>query len=318
MFWDRIFIFAALLLPQFALAEGSVSWDDVVPVLSQDRRLQSFVELSFDIVPSGTATRLGKQFENLSGQRVAPYIFNARPKGSGDVYPFHLVIDAELEFLDADGNPLDQDAAETNAAARVKEVLTGIRLEPIEDLDAQPQLSEEIASERTQQIREWFNDINLRDARISAIEFMDEGVPIEAKAVYHRHPETGALELITVDGSLGDHSGFSESFYFSEGELFFVYRQENHWTFHPQNPNSTIDSVKEERFYFYHGSIYQGVVKEYEGGGPEKLQSALKAADSEPIPLDGSEANRFFSRASRLVIARSPKDCAAIYADVFR
>lgn len=295
-----------------------MAWEDVVQVLSQDRNLQSFVERSFDVVPSGTAVRLGNHFENLSGQRVAPYVFTAKPKGSGDGYPFNLIIEAKLQFLDADGNPLDEEAFKPEVAAQVKETLIGIRLEPVADSEAEPKLSEEIATARTQEIRKWFNEINLRDARISAIEFEDGNVPIEAKAVYNRDPESGALELITVDGKLGDHSGFSESFYFHEGELFFVYRQENHWTFHPQDPTSTIDSVKEERFYFYHGSIYQGTVKEYEGGGPEKLQSAQNAAEAKPIALEGSEANQFFSRASRLVIARSPKDCASIYADVFR
>tara|TARA_R110002096_G_scaffold100173_5_gene221979 strand:- start:11758 stop:12711 length:954 start_codon:yes stop_codon:yes gene_type:complete len=313
----RNFIFAALMLPQITSAGGSVSWDDVVPLLSQNRKLQSFVEMTFDVVPAGTATRLGKQFENLDGQRVAPYVFSAKPRGSGDGYPFNLVIDAEIQFLDAEGNALDESGAEINAA-QIRQVLAGIRLEPVEESEAQAKLSEEIATARTKQIREWFNDINLRDARISAIEFADESVPIEAKAVYHRHPKSGSLELITVDGSLGDHSGFSESFYFMEGELFFVYRQENHWTFHPQNPNSTIDSVKEERFHFYQGAIYEGLAKEYEGGGPEKLQQAQQAAETKPIPLNGSEANRFYSRASRLVIARSPKDCANIYIDVFR
>ncbi len=312
------FNLALLTAPQILWAEGSVSWDDVVPLLHQNPTLQAFVETTLDVEPSGTAMRLGAEYENLSGMRVAPYRFSAKPKGDGGGFSFDLVIEAESHFYDPKGQKIEKTEGDpVFQADRLEQILVGVSLLPL-PVEELPQLRPEEAKAQALEIRKLFNDINMREARISAIDFADEELPMEAKAVFNRHPDSGLLELITVDGTLGDHAGFSESFYFADSQLIFVFRRESHWTFHPQNPNSTIDTVKEERFYFHDGGIFQAVGKEYEGGGPEKLQSAANAAETKEIPLSGGEATRFFSRASRLMIARSPQDCAQIYREVFR
>ncbi len=313
-----IFITTLLVLPRFLLAEGSVSWEDVTPLLAQNPQIRAYVAATLDVEPAGIGIRLGSQFENLDGQRVAPYAFLAKPKGSDDGFPFELIIQADLRFFDENGQIIAKEAVDDiHLATKLTETLAGVSIRPAPAAEEALKLSPEAAKARTAEIRKLFDEINLREARVNAIEFEDGDLPIEGKAVFHRHPDTSSLELITVDGTLGDHSGFSESFYFSGGELIFVYRQESHWTFHPQNPNSTIDTVKEERYYFQDAQIYQALAKKYEGGGPEKLQAAANAAKNKPLPLSGGEATRFFSRISRLMIARKAEDCVAIYTDVF-
>ena len=69
---------STLLLVQCALAGGSISWDDVKSRISKsDPELAMVIEKSFIVAGSGSAVRLGRQFGERQGERIAPYEFGA-------------------------------------------------------------------------------------------------------------------------------------------------------------------------------------------------------------------------------------------------
>ena len=312
-------IFILALIPSFLIAGGSCSWDDdVKPLFDDQPALLKHLEATLDFEKVGSAVRLGRHFTNLSGRRMAPYVFLAKPKGVDGEFVFEMVVEAEARYFDENNQEIVSAAFDDAlTASAIQEKIIGVSIRTASSEDGVPALTEEEAENLAKTIRGHFNEINLHDHRISAVEFAAEDGPLGGKVVLNRNSATGSMELITVDGQTGDHSGFSESFYFWDGELIFVFRQETQWSFHPQNPNQTIDTVKEERFYFHKGQIFRALRKDYEGGGPENLQKAQREAENKPLQLKGGEAPEFFSRASRLLITRKPADALAIYESVF-
>jgi hypothetical protein len=94
-------IAAILLVPCRLFAGGSIAWGDVRDRLShEDAALVAWVEHTFDIRHSGTAARVGRQADGKPtvegaqiGDRVAPYEFAAKPKGSAGDYTLYLTFD---------------------------------------------------------------------------------------------------------------------------------------------------------------------------------------------------------------------------------
>jgi len=319
------FISLTLLLPSSLFAEGSCTWQDLAPLLSQVPQLRDHLTQTLDIEQTGIAGRLGSQYQNLSGTRVAPYRFRVKPKGAEGAYQFELVINASVALFDSDGNRLEDD--DFTSASSHRELFAGATYRLLQagevtgtstTMTTPPTTTEPAGDDpRVLKIRELFNEINMGDHRIYAIPFENPDLPMEAKVVFHQNADSGNVEYITVDGSMGDHSGISESFYFLNGQLIFVFQQDSHWSFHPQDPSQTIDTVTEKRYYFEKGALFQATVKKYEGGGPEKLQEASQKAEKQPLEVEGPEAMQLVSRASLLLLARSPEEVSKIYGQAF-
>lgn len=82
-----------LTLPSLALAEGSATWGfHAAPLLKTRPDLLTVIETSLDVSPNGSGVRLGKDFEEKQGQRVPPFQFPARLKGSTGPYNLLLII----------------------------------------------------------------------------------------------------------------------------------------------------------------------------------------------------------------------------------
>lgn len=306
----------AVIIPRFAMAAGSCSWEDVQTLLAQAPQIRQYVESTLEVEPNGTAMRLGSHYVNLSGSRVAPYHFRAKPKGAEGSFQFQLVIDADLTVFDKMGKPLPPQSFET--AASFQEIFSAIRLEPLEDLGtSSADLTKEAATARVKWIEDRYNAINIDDHDIRAFEFENKNTQMKAKVVYQLNPKTAAVEYITVDGSIGKNKTFAEYFYFSEGTLFLVTRQNNSWTFHPQDPAQTIDTMVEQRSYFNEGAVFRVMSRKYEAGGPEKLRELAAKTPYAPVEVDGAKSIELVSRASRLMLAKSASDVAGIYAGQF-
>lgn len=72
---------ATVLCLQYALAGGSISWEDVKSrILKRDPELVKVIEKSFAVDRSGGAVRLGPQFGERQGERIAPYEFGAEDR----------------------------------------------------------------------------------------------------------------------------------------------------------------------------------------------------------------------------------------------
>jgi hypothetical protein len=69
---------ASILCVQCALAGGSIGWEEVKSKISKsDPELVKVIEKAFVVEKSGGAVRLGPQFGERQGERIAPYEFGA-------------------------------------------------------------------------------------------------------------------------------------------------------------------------------------------------------------------------------------------------
>jgi hypothetical protein len=93
---------AALLFTAHRLfAGGSISWDDArTRIRRDDRDLVAWVERTFDVRDVGGAVRVGKQADGSPtvegaqiGDRLPPFEFPAKPKGSSGEYILYLTFD---------------------------------------------------------------------------------------------------------------------------------------------------------------------------------------------------------------------------------
>ena len=123
----KILLFLAIIvLPSFSFAGGSVTWKEVQEVLAKKPKLKKLIEATFEIEKDGDAIRLGRQFENLGGLRIAPYRFKATAK-DGSV--FLLTINSEKTFVLADGTALETGDERMFKADKLTEVPTGFSVE---------------------------------------------------------------------------------------------------------------------------------------------------------------------------------------------
>ena len=67
-----LFFLAIAFFPSLSFAGGSVTWKEVQAVLAKKPNLKELIESTFEIEKDGEAIRLGRQFENLGGLRIAP------------------------------------------------------------------------------------------------------------------------------------------------------------------------------------------------------------------------------------------------------
>lgn len=131
MFRDKILILLIALLYGYmypAYAGGSVELRDIEALLSQQPTIWKFYTDNFDISPHGGGLRLGSPGIPLRGYRVGPYEFRARIKGSNSDFPFRIIIQTDVYFLDETGN----EANDEKKAIKVEEVITSIGLAPKE------------------------------------------------------------------------------------------------------------------------------------------------------------------------------------------
>ena len=116
-----------LLCVGHAYALGSLSTDDVIPILRQNSTLYDCLVKTFDFSKGAVGRRIGNVGEaHLGGARVAPYEFNARPKGSTGPWIFLIVVEADTKYFKKNGETATLFDGEV-----IKETLTGVRIEPL-------------------------------------------------------------------------------------------------------------------------------------------------------------------------------------------
>jgi hypothetical protein len=83
------------------LAGGSIGWDDArTRIRRYDPDLVAWVEQTFDVRVVGAAVRVGRQADGRPavegaqiGDRLPPFEFPAKPKGSSGAYTLYLTFD---------------------------------------------------------------------------------------------------------------------------------------------------------------------------------------------------------------------------------
>lgn len=107
-----------------AFGGGSLPFSDLKELLNQQPLLAHFIAEHLDVAEIGTGARVGGRVnEELSGSRIAPYEFDAKPKGAPGDFTLMLVIEAETNFLDTNGKKV-----RVEKATKIQERFTGIRL----------------------------------------------------------------------------------------------------------------------------------------------------------------------------------------------
>ena len=128
-------VLAWVLAPAISVAGGTVGLADIDPLLRQKPALREFLTSSLDL--NGTvmaAIRFGPHFEHLSGERMGPYMIEARPKGSKGGSPVELVLCTDARFVDETGKVVETETK----AARVEEKLTAVMVREVGSLPAVP------------------------------------------------------------------------------------------------------------------------------------------------------------------------------------
>lgn len=112
------------LLPASSFAGGSVSWEEMKPILDQEPMMAGFVSKTLDCHDSGfTGNRIGGQYP-LGGKRLGPYGFQCRLKGEKGPLNLLLTINTTWKLFDGKGTEVD-----VSKATVTKELFTSIQVE---------------------------------------------------------------------------------------------------------------------------------------------------------------------------------------------
>ena len=315
----RLLLFLPFIwVPPLAFGEGSVSWNEIENQLEMVPEIRAHLSKTLDIEEAGSGTRLGRHWGELHGARIGPYRFNAKPKGAAGGWQFALVVEVDITFLDAQGRSLKADP-DPNDAVGIRESFVAAKLEPLEGNGrvavGKVDLSEEDSKARSRWIRSRWEEISGRSHRTIKIEAKADGDPMAGTVERRLNPETGLVESIRVDFTTSDHGGFSEEYFYWNGKLFFVLREESHWSFDPSKEGRTIDFVSEERFYFTEGgnSVYRALSKKFQANSDQSLKKARDAASNMPFEYRMERPAELVDRSQRLLKAETEAAVLAIY-----
>ena len=92
------------------MADGSVDWSDVEPLLSDHPAVRALLVSSLEISPTGMAARIAHQQPHLGGARIGPYRFHVHRK-STPREPLQLTICTVPTFFDTRGIPTTWEVA---------------------------------------------------------------------------------------------------------------------------------------------------------------------------------------------------------------
>jgi hypothetical protein len=95
------FFLFAIVVAASCFGGGSIGWEDVRKRMARDDpEFLAWIDERFDIRPSGGAVRVGHDTSGKStvegsqiGDRLPPFEFPAKPKGTGGDYTLYLTFD---------------------------------------------------------------------------------------------------------------------------------------------------------------------------------------------------------------------------------
>ncbi|NWK54508.1 hypothetical protein HW115_02720 [Verrucomicrobiaceae bacterium N1E253] len=140
-------------------------------------------------------------------------------------------------------------------------------------------------------IKKWYQQIESdKSLKKQVIEAKSE-LPYEPKMIRYTRAD-GELKKLQIE-LLSDHGFTHETYYFHEGELFFIYAVDEYWQFvpsengevDPERPE-TLDVGSQQRYYFSKGKCIRALEKQAETREGEKLRQLLKEAENKPLDVD--------------------------------
>jgi hypothetical protein len=127
-----IVISVLLFLPSLCLAEGSVSFSTIKPILEQSPTLWKHLDKSFTFAGFGEGVRIGRHWPLLGGARVAPYSLLVVSKDNPKI-KFTLVVNCVTRYYTDGGEQVSKEAADfIKKAAKTEEILLNVSLIPLD------------------------------------------------------------------------------------------------------------------------------------------------------------------------------------------
>lgn len=133
-------------------------------------------------------------------------------------------------------------------------------------------------------IRAKYNAIESASLETQVIEFAPDDDPSYGKVT--KYFQNGQLVKANFVFGEGDHGGADETYYYYNGQLFFIYVAQNSWRFTGKTmangESETVNSLVEQRLYFSNGSLIRHLRKEVESSNYEALASMVAKAPNQP------------------------------------
>lgn len=149
--------------------------------------------------------------------------------------------------------------------------------------------------ERVKAIRADYNATEGAELTARSLSLDDGSSPTELTR-YFRDGEL--VKVVYTTGS--DHGSSSESFYFKDGRLYFLFQSQQFWSFDPAaGEGATIDTGRERRLYFHDGQVIRHLLKEVKSSDADAISRLLAKARNVPVE-DADIAARLRSAADRL------------------
>ncbi len=124
-----LFALGCLLVAAGSLrAGGSITLADIAPVLAQRPGLWEAFTSQLEVSPHGGGLRLGAPGIPLRGTRVPPYEFPAKLKGDTGPYNLKVIVKADFDFLDQQGNVTSDEMR----AVSIRQTLVSLTLEVVD------------------------------------------------------------------------------------------------------------------------------------------------------------------------------------------
>ncbi len=134
------------------------------------------------------------------------------------------------------------------------------------------------------QIRARYNEIEAASLRSASLNFEATDGPESGKLTRYYQGQEMVKAVLTY--SLGDHGGAEESYYYSQGQLCFVYAASSSWRFTGRTlangESETADESAEQRIYFRDGQMIRDLRKIVQVPSGKSASQLLKAEKNQP------------------------------------
>ncbi|MDF1737799.1 MAG: hypothetical protein P1U86_01470 [Verrucomicrobiales bacterium] len=153
------------------------------------------------------------------------------------------------------------------------------------------------------QIRADYNATENAKLKTVVIKLPEDAEVVELKKYFMN----GALvKMVFTTG--GDHGAVTNSYYFKNGDLYFVYQSSGGWSFDPTGPEgTTIDTGGEQRIYYQGGLAIRHLVKKVASRDGNQITKLLAKADNKAVN-DPEAANGLMNAGYRLANVNTRAD----------
>jgi len=167
-----------------------------------------------------------------------------------------------------------------------------------------------VVDEQIANIKQWYSVVEA-EKNLKVTSFATDDKNEVNRATIKRYENTeGKVQKIYTEYS-GQHGLDRTTYYFKDGELFFVYVSSNEWRFTgkklPDGNAETEDIASQYRYYFHKGDCIKALEKRIALIGADELNELLKQEKSKEIEVV-AVMNSYVKTAKALLDIKTKKD----------